>query len=79
MLSIITQEHKDAYLVNGLASDASAGVQVLVTQGVGVGIGDPGHLTLSSSHVRGGHVNAGTKEGLLGKLNSESKNMYNKL
>ena len=57
--------------MDGLAGDAGRGVQVGVAHGVGVGVGDPGHLTLASTHVGGGYVDAGSQEGLLGQLNGE--------
>merc|ERR1719341_2102341 len=61
----------DTTLVDWLASDTGAGVQVGVPNGVGVGVGDPGHLPLAGTHVRSGHINAGSQEALLGKLNGE--------
>merc|ERR1719430_2645814 len=61
----------DAALVDGLASDTGAGVQVGVSNRVGVSVSDPGHLPLACSHVRGRHVNAGSQEALLGELNGE--------
>lgn len=47
-----------SYLVDGLASDAGVGVDVLVADGLGVGVGDPGHLALAGSHVGGWHIHA---------------------
>ena len=61
----------DAALVDGLPSDAGAGVHVGVADGVGEGVGNPGHLPLPSAHVGRGHVNARSKESLLGQLDGE--------
>merc|ERR1719510_1307044 len=61
----------DTSLVDGLASDAGAGIQVGVPDGVGVSVCNPGHLPLASAHVRGGHVDARSQESLLGKLDCE--------
>ena len=41
------------------------------TDGVGVGVGDPGHLSLAGAHVGGRDINTGSKETLLGELDSE--------
>merc|ERR1719205_578377 len=61
----------DATLVDGLASDTCAGVHICVPNGVGVSVSNPGHLPLACSHVRGGHIDAGSQEALLGELNSK--------
>lgn len=47
------------YLVDGLASDAGVGIDVVVSHGLGVRVGNPRHLPLASSHIGGGHVNRG--------------------
>ena len=38
-------------LVNRLSGDAGGRVHVQVADGVGVGVGDPGHLSLAGAHV----------------------------
>merc|ERR1719167_835019 len=58
-------------LVDRFAGDASRGVQVSVADCVGVSISNPGHLSLSSSHVRSGHINTRSQETLLGQLDSK--------
>lgn len=59
-------------LVDGFASDTGVGVDVQVTDGLGIGIGDPGHFTLASAHIGGGHIDAGANETLLGQLKGEA-------
>ena len=59
-------------LVDGFTSNASTCVQVLVAEGVSIGVSDPGHLTFASTHVGCGYVNAGAKEGLLGQLDGKT-------
>merc|ERR1719206_1373653 len=59
-------------LVDGLPSDAGRGVHILVADSVRKGVGNPGHLPLSCPHVRGGNINARSKETFLGKLDSKS-------
>ena len=59
-------------MVDGLAGDAGRGVEVVVAKCVGVGVGDPGHLSLARPHVRGGDVDAGAEEGLLRQLDGET-------
>merc|ERR1719192_3201224 len=56
----------DTSLVDGLASDAGACIQVGVPNGVGIGVCNPGHLPLACTHVRGGHVDARSQESLPG-------------
>ena len=41
----------DSTLMNRLSGDASRCVHVQVADGVGVGVGNPGHLSLASAHV----------------------------
>ena len=53
---------KGVCLIDGLAGDAGRGVEVGVANGVGVGVGNPGHLPLAGAHVRSGHINAGSQE-----------------
>ncbi|GMS97804.1 hypothetical protein PENTCL1PPCAC_19979, partial [Pristionchus entomophagus] len=55
-----------------LARDAGGGVLLLVADGLGVRVGDPGHLPLSGSHVRGGHVDAGAEEALLREFDGDA-------
>jgi len=43
-----------------------------VADGLRVRVGDPAHLTLTSTHVRGRHVNAGTQEALLGEFDGDT-------
>lgn len=62
----------DTALVDGLAGDTGMGIDVQVTDGLGVGVGDPGHLALTGSHVGGWHINAGSNEALLGQLQGEA-------
>jgi hypothetical protein len=73
---VINKEVKNSagqlYLVDGFASNTGTGVQVLVSHGVGVGISNPGHLSLTSAHVRGRYINGGSKETLLGKLKGKT-------
>lgn len=61
----------DAALINRFPCNTGGSVEVCVSNSVGVSISDPGHFSLSSSHVRGRHVNAGPKESLLGELDGE--------
>merc|ERR1719444_454849 len=61
----------DTSLINGLASDAGTGIHVCVADGVGVGVGDPGHPPLAGAHVGGRDINTGSKEALLGELDGE--------
>ena len=61
----------DAALVDGLAGDAGGGVEVGVADGVGIGVGDPGHLPLARAHVGRRHVDPGSQETLLRQLDSE--------
>merc|ERR1719184_490878 len=49
-------------LVDRFAGDASRGVQVSVADCVSVCISNPGHLSLSSSHVRSGNINTRSQE-----------------
>merc|ERR1719427_118354 len=42
----------DATLVDGLASHARVGVDVVVTNGIGICICYPGHLSFTSTHIR---------------------------
>merc|ERR1719282_1646979 len=58
-------------LVDGFASDASAGVHVGVTNSIGICVSNPSHLPLASAHVRGRNINAGSQESLLGKFDGE--------
>lgn len=62
----------NAALVDGLASDTSVRIDVQMTDGLGIGIGNPGHLTLASAHIGCGHINAGANETLLGQLKGEA-------
>lgn len=62
----------NAALVDGLASDTGMGIDVQVADGLGIGIGNPGHLTLASAHIGGGHIDAGANEALLGQLKGEA-------
>ena len=62
----------NATLMNGLSGNAGRCIHVQVAHRVGVGIGDPRHLTFSSSHVRCGNIDAGSQESFLGKLDGES-------
>ena len=55
-----------------LTGNTSGSIEVGVPEGVSVGIGDPRHFSLSSSHVGGGHVDARSKESLLGELDGEA-------
>lgn len=59
-------------LVNGFASDTGMCIDVQMTDGLGIGVSNPGHLTLASSHVGGGHIDAGANETLLGQLEGET-------
>ena len=52
-------------LVNGLSGDAGVRVEVLVADGLRIGVGDPAHLPLAGAHVRCGHVNARPQKALL--------------
>merc|ERR1719167_1696350 len=58
-------------LVDRFASDASRGVQVSVTNCIGVSISNPCHLSFSSSHVRSGYINTRSQETLLGQLDGK--------
>jgi len=62
----------DTALVDGLAGDTGMGIDVQVTDGLGIGVGNPGHLTLASSHVGGWDIDAGSDEALLGQLQGEA-------
>lgn len=62
----------DTALVDWLAGDAGVGVDVGMADGLGVGVGDPGHFTLAGAHVGGGHIDAGPHEALLGQLEGEA-------
>ena len=58
----------DTTLVDGLTSNASMSIQVIVANSLCVGIGDPGHFSFASSHVGGRHINARSEEALLGEV-----------
>lgn len=62
----------DAALVDGFAGDASVGVDVVVSNRLGVRVGDPAHLALAGSHVGCWHVNAWADEALLRQLQREA-------
>ena len=50
-------EKEDGTCVLGSASSL---VTHSVRDGVGVGVGDPGHLPLAGAHVRGGNIDTGS-------------------
>merc|ERR1719282_400059 len=62
----------DTSLVDGFASDASAGVHVGVTNSIGICVSNPSHLPLASAHVRGRNINTRSQETFLGKFDGES-------
>merc|ERR1719471_1361711 len=61
----------DSSLVDGFASDAGAGVHVRVSNCVGVGVSNPGHLSLTSPHVRSRNINSRSQETLLSQFDSK--------
>merc|ERR1719282_1343691 len=61
----------DTSLVDGFASDASAGVHVGVPNSVGISVSNPSHLPLTSAHVWGRNINTRSKESFLGKFDGE--------
>lgn len=50
---------RSSYLVDRLSSDASVCVNVLVTDSLGISVGDPRHLALTGTHVGGRYVDTG--------------------
>merc|ERR1719282_2257712 len=61
----------DTSLVDGFASDASAGVHVGVPNSICISVSNPSHLPLASAHVRGRNINTRSQETFLGKFDGE--------
>ena len=61
----------DPALVDRLPGHAGRGVHVLVADSAGVGVGYPGHLSLTRPHVGSRHVDGGAQEAFLGELDGE--------
>merc|ERR1711971_754604 len=66
-------------LMNRLASNTGRCIQIGITHSVGISICNPGHLTLTSTHIRSRHVNAGSKETLFGQFHGKSSGYSFKL
>lgn len=45
-------------LVDWFAGDASMSIDILISNGFRVCVGDPGHFTFAGTHIRGWHINA---------------------
>lgn len=59
-------------LVDRFAGDASVSINILVANGLGVCVGDPGHFTFASAHVWSWHINAWPNETLLRQFQCEA-------